>query len=246
MPITWRPATVADIDQCLSIQPLYLGDALVGKPAAVDAWKRLARDGFSASSVLESTSLPVGNRIVGFGASVFLSSAFAIAELANPRPDINSRIIAGVHSRHSVLATPDEVARANAGLGLDIMVLFGTWQNKILSQQESQDARTHLASGFVQKHAGYRIRRVFSEAADQLERDFLVQSIEFQLLADYPKSGRALFLMTQESVQGIHGSVGNILFKRCIPVLHLRDSDQQLLRAALGGRPISSWPLRSE
>ena len=33
--------------------------------------------------------------------------------------------------------------------------------------------RTHLASGFVQKHAGYRIRRVFSEAADQLERDFL-------------------------------------------------------------------------
>jgi hypothetical protein len=235
MPITWRPANVADIDRCLSIQPLYLGDALVEKRAAVDAWKRLARDGFSASIVLESTLMPVGNRIVGFGASVFLSSAFASAEIANPRPDINSRIIAGVHSGQSVLATPEEVARGNAGSGLNIMVLFGTWKDKILNQQERQDARTHLASGFVQKHAGYQVRRVFSEAADQLERDFLLQSIEFRLFADYPESGRALFLMTRESVQGIHGSVGNILFRRCIPVLRLRDSDQELLLAALGG-----------
>ena len=60
MAITSRPATLADIDRCLSIQPLYLGNALVGRRAAVDAWKQLARDGFSASSVLESTSPATG------------------------------------------------------------------------------------------------------------------------------------------------------------------------------------------
>jgi hypothetical protein len=235
MPITSRPATLADIDRCLSIQPLYLGNALVGRRAAVDAWKHLVRDGFSASNVLESTSLPLSNRIVGFGASVFLSSAFASAELASPRPDINSRVIASVHSGRSVLATYDEVARGNATVGLDVLVLVGTWRDAILSQQERQEARTNLASSFVQKHAGYRIRRVFVEAAEQPERDFAGQSIEFRLLAEFPESGRTLFLMTEESVQGIHGSLGNILFKRYKPVLRLRDSDQQLLLAAMGG-----------
>src|SRR3984957_11447339 len=235
MPITSRPATLADIDRCLSIQPLYLGNALVGRRAAVDAWKHLARDGFFASNVLESTSLPLSDRIVGFGASVFLSPAFANAELASPRPDINSRVIASVHSGRSVLATYDEVARGNATVGLDVLVLVGTWRDAIFSQQERQEARTNLASGFVQKHVGYRIRRVFVEAAGQPERDFAGQSIEFRLLAEFPESGRTLFLMTEESVQGIHGSLGNILFKRYKPVLRLRDSDQQLLLAAMGG-----------
>jgi hypothetical protein len=235
MPITSRPATLADIDRCLSIQPLYLGDALVGRRAAVDAWKHLARDGFSASTVLESTSLPLSDRIVGFGASVFLSSAFLSAELASPRPDINSRIIASVHSGRSVLATHDEIARGNAGVGIDVLVLVGTWRDEILSQQERQEARVNLASGFVQKHSGYRIRRVFTEVAAQPERDFVEQSIEYRLLGAFPESRRALFLMTEESVQGIHGSLGNLLFKRYKPVLHLRESDQQLLLAAMGG-----------
>lgn len=235
MSITSRPATLADIDRCLSIQPMYLGDALVGRRAALDAWKQLAQDGFSASNVLESTSLPPSDRIVGFGASVFLAPAFASAELASPRQDINSRVIASVHSGRSVLATHDEVARGNATVGIDILVLVGTWRDEILSQQERQEARTNLASDFVQKHAGYRIRRVFVEAAEQQERAFVEQSIEFRLVAEFPESRRALFLMTEESVQGIHGSIGNILFKRSKPVLRLRDSDQQLLLAAMGG-----------
>jgi hypothetical protein len=235
MPITSHPATMADIGRCLSIQPLYLGDALVGGRAAVDAWKHLARDGFSASNVLELTSLPLSDRIVGFGASVFLSSAFSSAELANPRPDINSRIIASVHSGRSVLATYDEVARGNAGVGIDVFVLVGTWRDEILSQEERQEARMNLAFGFVEKHAGYRIRRVFTEVAEQPERDFVGQSIEYRLLAEFPESRRALFLMTESSVQGIHGSLGNILFRRYKPVLRLRDSDQQLLLAAMGG-----------
>ena len=213
----------------------YLGNALVGRRAAVDAWKQLARDGFSASNVLESTPLPPGDRIVGFGASVFLAPAFANAELASPRQDINSRVIASVHSGRPVLATHEEVARGNATVGIDVLVLAGTWRDEILSQQERQEARTNLASDFVQKHAGYRIRRVFVEAAEQPERDFVEQSIEFRLVAEFPESRRGLFLMTEESVQGIHGSMGNILFKRYKPVLRLRDSDQQLLLAAMGG-----------
>ena len=41
--------------------------------------------------------------------------------------------------------------------------------------------------------------------------------------------------MTRESVQGMPGSVGNFLFSVREPALRLRDSDQQLLMAALRG-----------
>src|ERR1700679_3153354 len=107
MAITWRPASSIDIEPCLSIQPKYLGDALIGGKAALEAWKHVVRDRFVATCVMESSSLPRGQRIVGFGASVFVTSAFSGAELANPRPDINSRVMASIHSGQSVLATID-------------------------------------------------------------------------------------------------------------------------------------------
>ena len=235
MTITWRPATWDDIEPGLSIQPKYRGDALVGVKAALEAWKHLIQDRFFASCVLESSSLPRGHRMIGFGASALLSPEFVDAELANPRTDINSRVIASIHSGRSALATPREVARANSGDGVNILVLCGTWRQQILSPPDLQETQTLSVSSFVELHAGHRIRRIFQEPADEPEKGFVRSSIEFRLLADFPETGRELFLMTRESVQGMPGSVGNFLFSVREPALRLRDSDQQLLMAALRG-----------
>ena len=235
MAITWRPASSIDIEPGLSIQPKYLGDALVGEKAALEAWKHLVRDRFFASCVMESSSRPRGDRIVCFGASVPVSSAFADAELANPRPDINSRVTASICSGQPVLATHDDVARANAGAGVDVMVLCGTWRDWVLSPADRQEVGNLSVSSFVEWYAGFRIRRIFQETAAESEEDFVRRSVEFRVVAEYPEIGRVLFLMTRESVQGIPGSIGNVLFTYREPVLHLRDSDQQLLLAALRG-----------
>jgi hypothetical protein len=235
MPITWRPATWNDIEPGLSIQPKYRGDALVGVTAALEAWKHLIRDRFFYSTVLESSSLPRSHRMVGFGASVLVSSEFADAELANPRPDINSRVMASIHSGRSVLATPHEVARANSGEGVNVLILCGTARHEILSPPDLQDTQTLSASGFVEVHTGYRIRRIFQETAAEPEKSFLRRSIEFRLVAEFPEDERELFLMTRESVQGLPGSLGNVLFRFREPALRLRESDQQLLMAALRG-----------
>ena len=82
MPIKWRPATLNDIEPGLSIQPKYRGDALVGVQPALEAWKHLFLDRFFNAGVFESeSSLPRSQRMVGFGASVLVSSEFAEAEL---------------------------------------------------------------------------------------------------------------------------------------------------------------------
>jgi hypothetical protein len=235
MPITWRPATWNDIEPGLSIQPKYRGDALVGVQAALEAWKQVIRDRFFTSGVFESSSLPRSHRMVGFGASQLVSSAFADAELADPRPDINSRVMASIHSGRSVLATPLEVVRTNSGDGVNVLILCGTWRHEILSPTDLQDTQNLSVSGFVEVHAGYRIRRILQETAAEPEKSFLRRSIEFRLVAEFPEAGRELFLMTRDSVQGLPGSVGNILFRFREPALRLRDSDQQLLMAALRG-----------
>jgi DNA-binding CsgD family transcriptional regulator len=235
MPISWRPATWNDIEPGLSIQPKYRGDALVGAEAALEAWKHLTRDRFFNSCVLESSSLPRGHRIVGFGASVLVSAEFADAELANPRPDINSRVMACIHSDQPVLASPREVARANSGDGVNVLVLCGTWRQQILSAPDLQETQTLSVSSFVELHAGYRIQRIFHEPAAEPEKTFVRRSIEFRLVANFTETGRELFLMTRESAQGMPGSVGNALFSIREPALRLRDSDQQLLMAALRG-----------
>ena len=235
MPITWRPATWNDIELGLSLQPKYRGDALVGVTAALEAWKHVIRGRFFNSCVVESSSFPRSHRMVGYGTSVLISSEFADAELANPRPDINSRVMASIHSGRSVLATPHEVARANSGDGVNVLILGTTCRHEILSPPDLQETQTLQAASFVEVHAGYRIRRIFHETAGEPERGFVRRSMEFRLVAEFPETGRELFLMTRESVQGLPGSLGNVLFRFREPVLRLRDSDQQLLIAALRG-----------
>lgn len=235
MAITWRPATCIDIDPGLRIQLKNRGDALVGSEAAVESWKRLFRDPFSSMSVLESSPTIRGHCLVGFGAAVIVSSSFANAAIVNPRPDINSRVIACIHSGQPVIATRSEVARANAEEGIDIVVLYGVWRDDILNPAERQEAKTLLASSFTEQYAGYRIRKILCETVDDLGREFLERSIVYKAVAEFPELGRVLYVMTRESVKAVPGSLGNVLFNFREPMLRLRDSDQQMLLAALRG-----------
>jgi len=235
MPITWRPATWNDIELTLSILARHRGDALVGAKAAIESWKRLAGDPFFASAAIESNPAFLGHRLVGFGASVFVSPAFADAEIANPGPDINSRIIESIAAGQSVLATRNQVGHANAGEGVDVVVLYGTWRDGILGPGQKRDVQTLLAKSFTEWHAGYRIRRILVETTSEPQREFAESSGVYRTIAEFPGPGRVLHLMTHDSATTTPASLGSILFSYQEPLLRLRDSDRQLLLAAVNG-----------
>jgi hypothetical protein len=225
-----------DIQLGLKLQERNLGAALVGTEAAIESWKILAVDPFFASVVLESVPAIQGHKLIGFGASIMVSAAFADAEITNPRPDINSRIIESIHSGRSVLATEREVAQANAGQGVDIVILYGScWRYEILNSAEGQEAQNHLARGFTEWHAGYRMKRIFCETADAHASRYLENSIVYKVIAKFPEQQRTLFCMTRQSVEVVAGSLGNVLFSYREPVLRLGASDQELLLAASNG-----------
>jgi len=235
MPITWRPGTWTDIEPMLSIEADNRGDALIGVKAAIESWRIVVRYPFFASAVIESYPAIGGYRILGLGASVLVSREFADAELLNPQPDINSRIMASIYADQSVLATRNQVARANTGEGVDIVVLAGSWRDEILHPAERQAVQTMFAESFTERHRGYRIKRILNETVSEPEKEFVQNSGVFSPIAEFPGLGRVLHLMTRDSATTMPASLGNILFNYREPSLHLRGSDQQLLLAAVGG-----------
>lgn len=235
MPITWRPATAADLLACLELQPAQRGAGLVGLEAALQVWKRLQRDPFFVSSVFEADPPICGHRLVGFGASVFVSAEFMDAEIAHPRPDINSRLIASVHRGQSVLLTREEIGRANAGGGVDILIPYGTWREEIMSPDEAAEARTAVPMAFTELHAGFRIRRILWETLSGPQERFARSSGVYEAIGEFPELGRVLNLTAREDAFGVPASLANVLFRYNEPVLGLRKADQELLQAALPG-----------
>ena len=233
MAITWRPATWSDIEPCLAIQSRGRGDALPDLKSALGLWKRLFHDPFFLSAVVESTPPIQAHRLIGFGSAVLVNSNFADAEVANPRPDITSRIMASLHTGQSALATWDEVAQANAYNGVHVVILHNVWRDDILRPEERQDVKVAFASSLAEVLAGFRICRILVETTNQASEEFHRISPEYQVIAEFPSIGRVIHEMTRELATALPGSLGNLIFKFHPPILRLRDSDQQLLLAAL-------------
>lgn len=244
MPITWRPATSRDIEPSLSIRPKYLGGGLIGAGAAAQCWKQLACKPFFASAVLESQPAIRGHTQIGFGSSILVSDEFVDSEIAHPKPDINSRFFAALHSGRPVLSSRDEVARANTGSGVNVLILGGFWRDDILSPLERREVQGMLAQSFTEWHAGFRIRTILQETAEEPETEFMRHSPEYRPIVEFPEARRVVFMMSQESVQDIPASLGSFLFHFREPMLRLRETDQQLLSAALKGA--TDWELSLE
>ena len=236
MPIVSRLTTWNDIEAALQIDPGVRGDGLVDTRAAMAVWKHMSESPFFASETLQAHPPIEGKAVVAFGASVMVLPEFMDDEIAHPQPDINSRIVASIHQGKSVLANRLDVARANAGGGVDVVVLCGIWRDGILSPSEKLIVQNALPSGFTQRHAGHRMGRILHETMSPAGREFLDASIVYRAIAEFPELGRTIHLMNRESVQSMRASLGNKLFDYHEPVLRLRESDQQLLLAALSGQ----------
>jgi hypothetical protein len=235
MSISWRPGTCADVEPGLSIAPGHRGDALIGAKAAARIWLLLAGDPAYASAVVEASPDLRGHRLLAFASRVLVAPGFIDAEIENPRPDVNARLIADVHAGRPVLATRTQIGHANAGAGVDVLVLIGTWRDEVLAPAEKQEVHTLFAKSFLDRHTGFRVRRILHETVNKPEKEFLDTSAMYRTVAEFPELGRTFHFMTREFATAMPASSGSILFSYDEPRLRLRESDQELLLAALGG-----------
>jgi hypothetical protein len=225
-----------DLVECLLISPGRIGDELVGRARAIEIWKSLLRSRSCTSTVIEVPHPIDGCRIVGFGVDACVSREFAEAEICNPRPGLNSRIIASIHSGRSVVLTGAELRSANSEDGLDLVMLYGSWRSS-LSRDGKSEVIVQLASRFLQNRSGYRVHQGIVESVDADEARFLEATHIWRVLHrfDEAQGGRALWRMRREDALAVPGSFITPLFHYKEPVFRLRDPDQELLLAALSG-----------
>jgi DNA-binding CsgD family transcriptional regulator len=203
--------------------------------SAIQSWQRLLNDPFFLSAVVESDPPIKGHRVIGFGSAILVDSRFADDEICNPRPYIASRVISSLYTGSSAPATRDLVAKANALNGIDVAILYNGWRDDILVPDEKHAVRVALTTSLAEVLTGFHIHRIIAETTSRAPTEFHLSSPEFRTLAEFPAIGHVIHLMTRESARALPGSIGNLIFKFDPPLLRLRDSDQQLLVAALKG-----------
>ncbi len=209
--MTWREIAAADLMTCLEMQPTSMGHRLVGREVALRVWKQLLLSPSFLGMVIEAERPIAGCRIVGCGMGVFVSAGFADGEIAEPRPGLNSRIIASCVAGAKVVMNYEEVGIGNAGCGLDFVNLYGTWRDGILSPQEILEVQTLMASSFVESHSGYRLNRVLKEAIGTRSLGLARATGIWQTLAEFPESGNEAMTFPAESLAGCHTGADHIL-----------------------------------
>ncbi|WP_419805038.1 hypothetical protein [Terriglobus sp.] len=231
----WREVTAEDLSECLQIASRHVGDELVGRSAALQIWRTLAQSPMFRSAVLECTGPGKVPRICGFGSSVFVSSRFADRELADPKPFLNSRVIASIAENTSVVLSQKGLSTCNEGAGLDVIIFGGVWLSEGLTSEQVRQAQMLLPAGFAETHVGYKLNRIFSEAIGQVQRNYLTSSGVWRVVKDLAGTDRSLFLLNSESAFSVSGSVAALLFQYEAPILDLRDADKHLLSETLQG-----------
>ena len=133
-----------------------MGDQIVGRRSALRVWKSFLDDPAFHGTVIESDVPIAGHKTVGCGMGVFVTRAFADREIGDPKPDLNSRIIAGVAAGEPVVLSRAEIGAGNAGDGIDFVNLYGTWRDGILNPDQLAEVHALLGTSFVEHFAGYR------------------------------------------------------------------------------------------
>jgi hypothetical protein len=232
----WRPIRAAELSACLELQPACLGDHIVGRKTALQVWTRLVDQPAFQGRVIVSDPPIGGHAIAGCGLGVFVSSQFADREICDPRPGLNSRIIAGIVAGEPILPDYLGLCRANAGKGVDFVIMYGTWREGILSPEQLSEFQRLLGTSFVEHFAGFRFNRILKESVGAPLVDLARKSGVYRVVAEFPESESVLAVVSRESAFASTYSLGPLLYRFEAPVLRLGPGQQELLQAALSGR----------
>jgi DNA-binding CsgD family transcriptional regulator len=227
-----REVCEADLLECLNIEPQVWGDGIVGRERALAVWKQFTRSRSFNSAVIEAIVKSV-NRKIGFGTSIFVTPEFATRELEDPQPGLNNRLIASVVSGHSVVL-PEANLTGNSA-PLDLVILTCNYLHQAMDPELTIQAEMTLPLAFAEAHVGYRLNRILVETVTERQYKIHVSAGVWRTVTKYPNSERALIVLTEKEAFATSGSIAAPLFQYREPTLHLRDTEKELLSAAMNG-----------
>jgi hypothetical protein len=243
----WRTTTRGDLAECLSLHPAKNGAENLGRDLALQAWQQLFHMAHASRSAVVERRWNDRAEIVGFGFATFVKKSFAEAEVRNPKPGLNGRILESIVLRKSVVATYEQVRDANTQGDLEQVILDTSWKHTLMYRDEVDEVRILLGQAYQELYAGYHLSRILTELVDERDWWHLAGQKTFQIVDRFEafrqenpvttwNADRALVAVTVESMRVDPHSVAAGLFQyRHRPQFGFARGEQELLEAALSG-----------
>ena len=244
---SWRKTRASDLPECLRLHPGKNGAEGVGAGRALEAWQRIFEMRHAMRSAVVEMHSKGGVAIVGFGLAAFVKKSFADAEVENPRPGLNSRIIESVAAGDPVIATYEEVREANTRGDLQQVILDTSWNDTVLNAEQRDEVRVLLGRAFQEVFAGYRFSRILSEMVDELDLWHVRGHRAFEVVDRFTgyrranpgttwNADRALVAVSLESMRtDPHSVVAELFQHHSVPQFAFTRAEQELLEVALEG-----------
>jgi hypothetical protein len=213
-----------------------------------EMWRALLSNETMQLLVVEDRSKPLCPRIVSFNAAFFVTDEFASEVQSTLPPYLGVHMAQYYSSRELPILNRQQIARANAHDGVNVMMCFGGWDYDGLSREQFLAVREKQSEAFRLALSGYHVKEFLAEpigeetlrwmldAGVHLRRDYSKYFLKHG--ATVPKSAQRPWLvgLTKEEAFAHPGSYFAGFFAYTPPRFHFNRSEQVLLRRALMGK----------
>ena len=216
--------------------------------ALVEMWRALLSKWGMQIFLVEDRAKPLASRIVSFSATVFVTDEFCYEAQSKLAPYLGVQVARRFLSNKLPLLNREQVARANARKGLNVMMCFGGCQSDELSPEQLLAVREKQSEAFHLDHSGYRMKEFLADAIGEEVAQWMLDA-GAHLRRDYsryfkkqdapmPEASKRprLVGLTKEEALANPGSYLASLFLYTPPRFYFRRSEQMLLRHALRGK----------
>jgi hypothetical protein len=244
-----REGRAEDLAACRSLHQLFgLPHGEACARVLPEMWHTLVSIGRMQLFLVENRAKPPGSRIVSFGVTMFATDEFCCEAQSMLPPYLGMQLAQRYLSHDLPVLTPEQVARANADDGLNVMMCFGGWDHDGLSRNQILAVREKQSDAFRIAHGGYRVKEFIADpignealqwmldSGAHLRRDYS-NDLQKQTVAAAESSHRPWLVgLTKEEAFANPGRHLSSFFVYTPPRFHFNRSEQMLLRHALTGK----------
>jgi DNA-binding CsgD family transcriptional regulator len=154
-----RKADLRDLASCLALhESLELPYAETSRKILPNLWQESLLNGTMQIFLVENRAGAAGSRVVSFNAFIFVTDEFCSEVRSTLHSYLNVELARRYCLRRLPVLNREQIARANADAGLNVMVCFEGWAHDGLSPEQVFLARAKQSDALRFGLSGYRIK----------------------------------------------------------------------------------------
>ena len=243
-----RKGVVEDLVECYALHA-SLGVPYTKRSWGIlpEMWRMLLSRGAMELCLVTNRAKRAGSRIVSFSAVLFATNEFCSEARLKFPPYLGVELARQYLSRELPVLNREQVARANAGDGLNVMMCFEGWAHDGLAPEQVLAVRAKQSEAFHRSLSGYRVKEFLANpigqetsqwilnAGARLRRNYCNYFQNYRGTEPIPSKRPWLLGLTRVEALANPGSDIAGLFIYTSPRFHFTHSQRVLLRRALRG-----------